>query len=126
MFQSQIEGGKLRVQSITEAITESYECEMKEGTEERKDLCKLEHNRAFVDVANQFKIIDDERITAVADETLMEKLKRGEKVTPRELQRGSVRLPLSVAERLGLLGEELPFLPPGQYDDFLGYMAGLV
>lgn len=90
------------------------------------EICKCENKRAFVDVANMFKIIPDNTITVVADLTIVAKLRSGMEVSSDELQRGSVSLRKGVLKKLNLQEMELPYLADEQYDDFLGYMKTLI
>ena len=126
VFIKQIDSGALNSQNITEAVTEGFDMECKEIGGLSEEICKLDKLCAFVDVATKFRIIDDDTITVLADQEIAKKILRGEMISPRDLQRGSVNLRRFVVKKLGIEDSELPVLLPSQYDDFLGYMHGIL
>lgn len=126
VFKKQINSISLSSRSVTQVVTEAFHMECKEVGGLSDEICKCENKRAFVDVANMFKIIPDNTITVVADLTIVAKLRSGMEVSSDELQRGSVSLRKGVLKKLNLQEMELPYLADEQYDDFLGYMKTLI
>ena len=126
VFFKQIESGSLAVQAITAAVTEGFDMECKELGSLPEEICKLDKRCAFIDVAAKFRVIEDDTITVLADQSLAKRINRGEYVSPRELQRGSVNLRRYVAKILHVDMTELPTLSNDQYDDFLGYMRAFL
>jgi len=126
VFLKQIESGVLTSQTITTAVTEGFDMECKELGGLPEEICKLDKQCAFVDVAAKFRIIEDDAITVLADQEVAKKISMGEQISPRELQRGSVNLRRFVVKKLGVELTELPVLLPNQYDNFLGYMHGIL
>ncbi len=126
VFRKQIDSGELAKQTITNAVTNGFHMECKEAGGLPEEICKLDKQCAFLDVAEKFRVIEDGTITVVADQNLAEKISLGEDVAPLDLQKGSVNMRQFIAKKLGVEASELPVLLPCQYDDFLGYMKTLV
>lgn len=126
VFKKQIQSGQLSALTITNAVSESFDMECKEMGGLSDEICKHERKKAFVDVAEDFRVIPDNTITVIADPDLSEKLRTGAVVSARELQRSSVNLRKSVIKQLNIKESELPSLTAGQYDSFLGYMKSLL
>lgn len=126
VFKKQIAAGSLSYRSVTRVITESFDMECNEIGGLSDEICRCENKRAFVDVADKFKIIPDNTITVVADLKIVAKLHSGIEVSANELQRGSVSLRKIIQKKLKLQEMELPYLTEEQYDDFLGYMKSLI
>lgn len=125
VFSKQIESGELAKQTITEAVTKGFDMECRESGGLPEEICKLDKQCAFLDVAAKFRVIEDDTITVIADKNLAEKISMGEYVDPIDLQKGSVNLRQSVLKKLCVDANELPVLLPCQYDGFLGYMKTL-
>jgi len=125
VFSKQISSGKLAKQTITEAVTEGFDMECRESGGLPEEICKLDKQYAFLDVAKKFRVIEDDTITVIADQNLADKISMGEYVAPIDLQKGSVNLRQSVMKKLCVDATEIPVLLPCQYDDFLGYMKTL-
>lgn len=91
------------------------------------DLARAELELNFPEVAELFRVIEQETATVVVAAELLEKLERGERVSWQELQQGSVSMYRAKAEKL-----HLPLASPElyrwhlPYDGFLGYMAGVL
>lgn len=106
----------------------TMEVKRKEPTDKLRDnLLTEEEHFNFPFVAEKFKVITDETLTAIVNKDLRERIERGEKVSFREIQDFSV----SVHEK------HAPYLAPVAgfadlkawtlgYDDFLGYMKGIL
>lgn len=126
VFKKQIQSGQLSTLTITNAVSESFDMECREMGGLSDEICKHERKNAFVDIAEDFRVIPDDTITVIADPDLSEKLRTGAVVSTRELQRGSVNLRKSVIKQLHIKDSELPSLNTRQYDSFLGYMKSLL
>jgi Fic family protein len=127
VFEKMIFSGRLSAMSVTEAVTVAFREEYKLRELSANDICKAERLHEFEAVAQKFRVIDEDTVTVAASQALIARIKAGERVSARELQRGSVHLRRSVLARLGLLlDNELPILSANQYDDFLGYMKSLI
>ena len=94
-----------------------------------EEISTAERNRDFPAVEEAFKVIDSNTVTAVIDEGMQFRLDSGDKVTVEELQSYSVQI-WSYRKEEWALRESSRF--PGvmfwtlAYDDFLGYMAGVL
>ena len=128
VFTKQIQSGRLPELTITNAVSESFDMQIKSMGGLSEEICKHERLRDFADVSCRFRVISEDTITVAAKPELVEKLHTGKMVTSRELQRGSVHLRKSVLEQLNIEESEydLSFLTSDQYDSFLGYMKSLV
>lgn len=98
-------------------------------TELNKKLQDAEDASDFPEVQKLFRVIEADTRTVVISKTIAEKLKNGQAVDWRELQRHSVQLYATKVDGLRL--RAAPLLPDVffwdlPYDDFLGYMAGLL
>jgi CRISPR/Cas system-associated endonuclease/helicase Cas3 len=93
------------------------------------EILKAERAYRFPDVAEKFTVIDSNTVTAIVDEHLIKKLEHREKVSPSQIQTLSVQIWKHRESEYGL-GPIVGF--PGlyewnlMYDDFLGYMAGVL
>jgi len=94
-----------------------------------KPLAEAEASLDFPKVTELFKVIDEATVTAVVDADLVERLQSAEKVGWHDIQRGSVSIYHSKAEKFKLPVAEFRQFPDLyrwnlEYDGFLGYMAG--
>lgn len=126
VFLKQITSNLLPSTSVTQAVTQAFDLECREMGGLSDQLCKLERQHRFKDVAENFRVIPEENVTVVADKELSKKIYNGEKISMKELQKGSVRLRRCIANQLGCGHNELPVLKEEQYDSFLGYMKTLI
>ncbi|MDR2018246.1 MAG: DEAD/DEAH box helicase [Syntrophobacterales bacterium] len=126
VFSKQIQSGDLSKLTITDAVSQSFRMECKEMGGLFDKIGKPERQKAFADVAEQFRVIHDDTIMVIASSILSEKLRAGVIISPRELQRNSVNIRRHVLKQLSLEERELPSLATDQYDDFLGYMKNLL
>src|SRR4030042_5039838 len=93
------------------------------------EILKAEQNLQFPTVAKTFKVIDANTVTAIVDRDLVQKLENHEKVDRNLIQALSVQIWGYRKEELGLVnadGFSGTFSWPLAYNDFLGYMAGLL
>lgn len=132
VFKKLIDGEKLIDKTITEAVTLGFEMECKEKGGLDLELCKSEKLLKFKEVAELFRVIDDDTYTVVADMKLINKIKSKNLISSIELVKGSVNMRKSYIDRLKLNSlekygyPELYELAEEQYDsNFLGYMKGL-
>jgi hypothetical protein len=91
------------------------------------ELIKSEAIFDFPSVAKEFKIITDDRRTAVTDIKFVELLRSG-RVNWRDLQQNSVQIPYHILvkkHRKSPIIDDIYFWDLG-YDDLLGYMAGVL
>ncbi len=92
-----------------------------------EEILKCERTLRFPTVAEKFRVIDSNTITAVVDERLKERLANHAKVSADEIQKGSVQIWADKEIKYNLLAlDGFPELRLWNmdYDDFLGYMAG--
>jgi CRISPR-associated endonuclease/helicase Cas3 len=95
-----------------------------------EELRRCERLEEFPRVAELYRVIDSDTRTVVVDPELVKRLNEGQRVSWRDLLRGSVQIWARKVETLGIRGvaghEELYYWT-GIYDpDFLGYMAGVL
>jgi CRISPR-associated endonuclease Cas3-HD len=97
------------------------------ATADFKKLLDNEKQQRFPLVDALFKVIDTDTQLVVVDKTLIEKMKRHEKVNWQELQKKSVRIWKYIVYELSL-PEILPEIYEWKYpyDNFLGYMRGML
>jgi CRISPR/Cas system-associated endonuclease/helicase Cas3 len=122
--------GKIGPDFCTEALLR--EIREKNTGMARDDLIVQAENRAnYPSVANLFQVIEDkEMFTVIVDEGFKIRLENREKPTRKEMQTLTVRMRRDQIEALRLpkIGryEDLYFCYPEFYDDFLGYMRGIL
>ena len=122
--------GKIGPDFCTEALLR--EIREKNTDMARDDLIVQAENRAnYPSVANLFQVIEDkEMFTVIVDEGFKIRLESREKPTRREMQTLTVRMRRDQIEALRLpkIGryEDLYFCYPEFYNDFLGYMRGIL
>lgn len=126
VFRKLIRSNELESMTITMAVTKSFNMECKQMGDLSDSICKSDTRRDFSDVAKSFRVISEDTVTVVVDPEIISRLRSGESVSPRELQRGSVNVHKSILRELGIAEMELPFLEANQYDGFLGYMKGIL
>jgi CRISPR/Cas system-associated endonuclease/helicase Cas3 len=93
------------------------------------DLLEYEGTNCFITVEQEFKVIDHDTKTVVVDMELAERIRNHEKIDWRELQSNSVQIVYWRVDELRIQeiieGTNL-WRWNMLYDDFLGYMAGIV
>ena len=100
-----------------------------QGSYEDDPIVKAELARKFPEVDEKFKVIDSNTITVVVDDDLRQRLERRERVEPFELQQKSINIYSSKERTYGVApihGFEKLYRWTLKYDDFLGYMAGVL
>lgn len=91
-----------------------------------RKLIMSEKSNNFPEVERDFKVIDTETRLVVTDHNLEVKIKRGI-INWRELQKVSVQIPKYKLDELGIPQVlDNIYLWNRDYDDFLGYMAGVI
>lgn len=99
------------------------------GKCEDDPIVRDEVKRKFPDVERQFKVISSNTVTVVVDEDLRGRIERHEKIEPKELQQKTVAIYTSKLMQYGvapLYGFGDLYVWTLAYDDFLGYMAGVL
>lgn len=118
---------QVKTQSATEAMRrEIRQTGLKSISEE---ILKCERTLKFPAVAEKFRVIDSNTITAVVDEKLKGQLVNRVRVSSDEIQQGSVQIWTDKEFKYDLLpldGFSELRLWNLDYDDFLGYMAGVL
>ncbi|MBI4962190.1 MAG: DEAD/DEAH box helicase [Desulfomonile tiedjei] len=114
-----------------EASTEAMRREIRQGglRDVSNVILKAERNLQFPIVAEKFTVIDSDTVTVIVDLDLIESLKSHEKVDPDMIQRSSVQIWRYREHDYNL--ESVPgfrglYRWTLGYDDFLGYMAGVL
>jgi CRISPR-associated endonuclease/helicase Cas3 len=119
--------GKVYPQSCTEAMRR--EIRQDELSSISDTILKAERNLQFPVVNDNFHVIDSKTITAIIDEELIENLKAHEKIDPNMIQMLSVQIWYNKESEYALMRindtSELRIWKL-KYDDFLGYMAGVL
>jgi CRISPR-associated endonuclease/helicase Cas3 len=115
----------------TDIATEAMrrELELISAAEMKKNLLK-EKCEAYREVEEQSRVIKDQTALVVIDEKIVVQLENGERVEPNEMARASVRMWFPKTKKLSLQNvagarDEL-FKWNRNYDDFIGYMRGLI
>jgi CRISPR-associated endonuclease/helicase Cas3 len=93
------------------------------------EILSYERNLQFPQMAESFKVIDSETITVIVDENLKQKILKHEKIDFNEIQQLSVQIWFNKESKYDLQAiEGFPELRFWNllYDDFLGYMAGVL
>ena len=110
---------------------------MKEVRERNRRMAKddpiviAEKAGKYPEVAELFKVIEEgEAFTVVIDDALRDRIEAGEKPSKEDMQTLTVRMRLDQINRLRLphIGRypDLFFCYPECYDEFLGYMKGIL
>ena len=103
--------------------------EIRENTVISEDLVKQEKICGFKTVEKKFRVIEDQSQLVVVDEKLIEKIKKFEDVSWREIQNGSVRVREKILQQLSIPeSRRYPgvFLWTAEYTPFLGYMEAVL
>jgi CRISPR/Cas system-associated endonuclease/helicase Cas3 len=103
--------------------------EIRENTVISEDLVKQENIYGFKTVEKKFRVIEDQSQLVVVDEKLIEKIKKFEDVSWREIQNGSVRVREKILQQLSIPeSRRYPgvFLWTAEYTPFLGYMEAVL
>jgi CRISPR-associated endonuclease/helicase Cas3 len=124
--------GRVATDSPADLVTEAMRRELMSDTSTKhKTISKKEAEADYPAVAELYRVITDSSILVLVDEDLKQKLRDGEKVDPREINRKSVhiwkskKLKTPAYELEGFPG--LYAWPVELYDkSFLGYMKGLL
>ena len=93
------------------------------------EILASERDLRFPDVAEKFRVIDSSTIVVVVDDALKARLKNREKISPEEITKGSVQIWTAKSTKYDVLDVDgFPDLHLWNldYDDFLGYMAGVL
>jgi CRISPR/Cas system-associated endonuclease/helicase Cas3 len=114
-----------------ESSTEAMRREIRqEGLRKIADeICRCELAMKFPDVEKLFKVIESNTLTVIVDKTLKERIENRDKVTPDEIQKGSVQIWSDKEVKYDM--QPILGFPDLRYwnlayNDFLGYMAGVL
>lgn len=103
--------------------------ERNQGTVRDDIIVRAEHSRKFPEVNDLFKVIGSNMLTVIIDVDLRQRLERHERVAPSELQQKAVSIYTSKSLQYGvapIIGFDNLYVWTLAYDDFLGYMAGVL
>lgn len=122
------EGGRTRAEISTEALRREVEYSPRDLLGK---AVKAEQREDYPEVEQLARVIKEQTVLVLVDQELVARLRRGEQVMPRELERVSARMWAPKAYRLRLEALEREHEPVycwnRDYDpEFLGYMAGLL
>jgi len=117
-------GAAVSQELCTDAISDEIRLRGVSGA--YKEMLKSEKSSEFRSVAEKFKVIDADTRFVVINPSIAERVKSGDIYWP-ELQENSVRIWGYKLAQLGipLIADDIYLWNLG-YDDFLGYMAGLL
>ena len=124
--------GLFAEQTISASLcTESMRREVRrQGLADKADLiANAEKTSNFPEVAELFRVIDSDTVTVVVDPLLATRLDSWERVTPQELQLGSVQMwKKSVPRDATVPARGFPSVLVWKlsYDSFIGYMRGIL
>jgi hypothetical protein len=120
--------GPISAGSVTEALRR--ELVWRDVRSRADSLGKAERTEDFPEVAKLYRVIDSDTLTVVVDRDLVARLENGERVSWRELVRGSVQMWAKNIRKLSIRSvgfDDDLYCWTGPYDpDFLGYMAGIL
>ncbi len=123
-----LQEGGITSAMVTEAMRR--ELVVKDIRGKADELLQSERSEEYPQVAELYRVIDSDTRTVVVDPELVKRLDDGERVSWRELVRGSVQIWAKNVQKLRIRrfdrSEDLYYWT-GAYDpDFLGYMAGVL
>lgn len=130
----------------SEVLTEMYQQDMvapdfckeamrREVRRQNKGMCgddpivKAEKTRNFPEVDEKFRVIPSNTMTVIIDEKLRRRIERHEKIDFREIQQKSVAIYTKKAMNFAVApiqGHNDLYAWTLAYDDFIGYMAGVL
>jgi CRISPR-associated endonuclease/helicase Cas3 len=114
--------------SPTALVSAAMAEELKDRLGENQ-LLKAEREKNYPGVAQHGRVIQADTRTVVVDRNLACQLKSGERLSFQEILLGSVQIWAQRIDALGLTalpGRQELYEWPHEYDDFLGYMAGVL
>lgn len=109
--------------------TEAMLREVRESAGISAELVKQESIYGFKTVEEKFKVIEDHSQLAVIDKQLIQKIRKYEDVSWREIQNGSVRVREKILKNLAIQeSQRFPglWLWDAEYSPFLGYMEAVL
>jgi len=121
---------KVNPDSCTEAMKREVR-ERNNGMAKDDPIVKAEKAGKFPEVAELFKVIEEgEVFTVVIDPTLKDRIEAGGKPSREDIQKHTVRMRINLIRVLALtkIGgyEEIFYCYPEYYDEFIGYMKGIL
>lgn len=119
------QGAEIKPELCTNAIAAELAYD-DSGMMHRKTLWDLEDEVAFQSVAQNFVVIESDTVILVTDQALADQIRSGQ-ADWRLLQKKGINIPRKKAQlyRLDEIKQDI-FWWHLKYDDFLGYMAGII
>lgn len=120
--------GKVSPESCKEAMKREVRQNNQRNCE-ADSIVIAERNKEFPEVEDKFKVIDKNTVTVVVDDDLKLRIECGESISPSELQGKSVNVYHCQIDKFALKPlDNYPGLYTWTlaYDDFIGYMAGVL
>lgn len=120
--------GKVSPESCKEAMKREVR-QNNQGNCEADPIVIAERNKEFPEVEDKFKVIDKNTVTVVVDDNLKLRIERRERISPSELQDKSVNVYRNQMDKYALRPfDNYPglYLWTLAYNDFIGYMAGVL
>jgi CRISPR-associated endonuclease/helicase Cas3 len=118
---------RVNAQSSTEAMRREVR---RQGLRDSCEaILKAERNKMFPLVEKEFRVIDSYTVTAIVDQDLIARLEGREPVAPHEIQALSVQIWAQKQEHyalrpIGIYSDMFAWTL--MYDEFIGYMAGIL
>jgi hypothetical protein len=109
--------------------TEALKREIRMAGNFRDELSHYENDMRFHKVEKEFRVINSDTRLAVVDKELAHRIENYESVSWRDIQQGSVQIWAYKIEQLKIpefQGRYNIYQWTYQYDDFIGYMAGVI
>jgi hypothetical protein len=130
ILKSFFEKDKVSPDYCTEAIRQEIRRKNQSGPNDN-EIVIAERNLKFPEVEQEFRVIDSNTVTVVVDSELAEKIRRHEKVEKSDIQNNSVQIWHYKIHEIPGATEEIEgysdiFEWKLRYDDFIGYMLGLL
>lgn len=121
---------KVNPDSCTEAMKKEVR-EKNNGMAKDDPIVIAEKAGKFPEVAELFKVIEEgEVFTVVIDPNLKDRIEAREKPSREDIQKHTVRMRINLIRALGLSNiggyEEIFYCYPEYYDEFIGYMKGIL
>jgi CRISPR-associated endonuclease/helicase Cas3 len=120
--------GDLARMSPADLVSAAMAQELKNGLSQDQ-LSKAEREKDYPGTAKHGRVISADTRIVMVDGRLAERLKAGEGLSFQEILAGSVQVWAQKIEKLGLRavdGRHELYEWPHEYDNFLGYMAGVL
>ncbi len=123
---------RINTDSPSDLVTEALRRELMSDSHERhKQLIKKEEDMDYPEVAELYKVISSNTVLVLVNQQIVNRLKNGERIDPKEIDRNSVQIWTDKRSKTCAYELEtfpgLYALPEDDYDKtFLGYMKGML